>query len=313
MQFFYNNKLYLVVVLFALFASIFSLQKITLEYAEPFFLIGFRMTISGFVLIFFEFCRKKNFKIIELNDIFLFILLALFNIYLNSIFEIWGLDNMTSSKACMLYSLSPFITALFSFFILHEKINFKKFLGMIIGFLGLIPLTFYKTYKELVIGNFFSFSVSEISLILSVFFSVIGWIILKKIVNKGYSFVIANGKSMFVGGILILIHSYIFGENWHPLPIKDINSFIIYTLITCFISNFICYNLFGYLLKYFSATFMTFSGLMTPFFASFFGYFFLKEDISYMFFISISLFFLGLMFFYNEELKNKNFIYKKLK
>lgn len=269
MHFFYNFRFYLVVILFALFASIFSLQKVTLEYAEPFFLIGFRMTIAGFILIIFEIYRKKIF--IKLFDLFFFAILAIFNIYLNSIFEIWGLDNMTSSKACMLYSLSPFVTALFSFIILNEKLNTKKFIGMSIGFLGLIPLTFYKTYKELNIVNILSLSLSEITLILSVFCSVIGWIMLKKIVNNGYSFIFANGISMFVGGIFILTHSYVFGENWDPFPIKNTNLFIFYTLITCIISNFICYNLFGYLLKYFSTTFMTFSGLMTPFFASFFG------------------------------------------
>ncbi|HIH2762251.1 MAG TPA: hypothetical protein ACYCC8_00935 [Candidatus Azoamicus sp.] len=79
---------------------------------------------------------------------------------------------------------------------------------------------------------------------------------------------------MFFGGILILIHSYLLDESWNTLLITEYKNFFYYTLLTSLISNIICYNLFGYLLKYFSTTFMTFTGLITPFFASFFGLFF---------------------------------------
>jgi len=106
---------------------------------------------------------------------------------------------------------------------------------------------------------------------------------------------------MLTGGILILVQSYIIGENWNPLPIINFKIFMTYTIITCLISNIICYNLFGYLLKYFSTTFMTFAGLVTPFFASFFGHIFFNENITIYFLISITIFFLGLIIFYKEE------------
>lgn len=290
----------LVLVLFALFASIFSLQKISLNYSEPFFLIGSRMTLAGSVILIANLLNKK-FKKINTKDIKFFIYLAIFNIYLNSIFEIWGLKNMSSAKACMIYSISPFLTALISFFLLNEKITKKKLIGLILGILGLISTTNIKTSEEITINNFFFFSMAEISLILSVIFSVIGWILLKKIIKLGYSYITANAVSMSIGGILTLIHSYLSGENWNPMPIIEYKNFIYYTILTCLISNIICYNLFGYLLKFFSTTFMTFAGLVTPFFASLFGFLFLKEIITLNFVIAISLFFLGLIIFYKEE------------
>jgi len=287
----------LVVLLFALFASIFSLQKISLNYSEPFFLIGFRMTMAG-VLIFLY---KPSFQKIKINHVKYFLYLAIFNIYLTNIFEIWGLNNMSSAKACMIYSLSPFMTAVISFFLLKEILSKKKIYGLFLGFLGLVPMICLKTYEEYQVDKIWFFSFSELSLILSVLFSVLGWIILKKIIYFGYSFIQANAFSMFFGGLLILIHSFLFGESWKPFPVLNIEYFLFYTLITCLISNIICYNLFGYLLKYFSATFMTFSGLMTPFFASFFGWMFLNEIITWHFFLSIFLFSLGLFIFYKEE------------
>lgn len=284
-----------------LFASIFSLQKLSLKYSYPFFLIGFRMAGAGLMLLIFDFFKNFSFTKIRFQHFKFFLYLSVFNIYFNSIFEIWGLNNMSSAKACMIYSLSPFITAIIAFLILKEILTKKKILGMFIGFLGLVPMIFFKTYEEYNVGIFFVFSFSEIALILSVFFSVLGWVFLKKIVNLGYSFVFANGFSMFVGGVVILIHSFLFGEIWNPVPVLNFKYFFIYTLITCIISNIICYNLFGYLLKYFSTTFMTFSGLVTPFFASFFGWLFLNEIITWHFFLSISLFSFGLVIFYREE------------
>ncbi len=304
---FLNNRFILVIILFFLFASIFSLQKESLKYSEPFFLIGFRMTIAGVIILLFNI---KSLKLINFKNLKYFLYLSIFNIYLNSIFEIWGLNNMSSSKACMIYSLSPFITSLAAFFLLGEKLNIKKFIGMLIGFLGLIPLTYFRTYKEINSGNLFIFSLSELSLMLSVVFSVFGWIYLKKIISLGYNSFLANSFSMFLGGLLILLHSFVFGESWNPIPVINLKKFLFYTIITCFISNIICYNLFGYLLKFFSTTFMTFSGLMTPFFASFFGYIFLKENLSFVFIISLLLFLLGLIIFYNEEISKNKFIYK---
>lgn len=291
----------LVLTLFALFASIFSLQKLNLKYSEPFFLMGFRMSISGLILILYS-ILSKNIRAIKIKKIHLkfFIYLAIYNIYLNSIFEIWGLENMISSKVCLIYSTSPFITAIISFLILNEKLNVRKSIGIIIGLFGLMPIIYFKSRIENLTVNL---SLPEISVMLAVVSSVLGWIYLKKIIKLGYSFIIANGISMFLGGTLILFHSFVFGENWNILPVKNWSYFIPLTIISIIISNIICYNLFGYLLKYFSTTFMTFAGLITPFFASFFGWLFLNENISNYFYLSTIIFLVGLLIFYKEEHK----------
>lgn len=257
------------------------------------------MTFAGFVLLFISFLNGA-FKI-KYTHIYLFILLTLFNIYFTNVFEILGLKNMASSKACLIYSLSPFFTAIIAPFFIKEFINFKKFVGISIGFLGLIPMIYIKSLDELNIKNIWMFSLSELFLLLAVFFSVLGWIFLKKIILNGYSFFFANGFSMFFGGFFILITSFMLNENWNPIPVSNVLYFTIFTFLTAIISNIICYNLFGYLLNYFTTTFMTFSGLMTPFFAALFGYFFLNENITWHFFLSINMFFIGLLIFYFEE------------
>lgn len=292
---------FLILLLFLMFASVFPLQKHNLNYSEPCFLIGFRMVLAGFILFIYIFFNKKLFKKISKCHIKYFIFLSIFNIYLTNFFELLGLNATSSSKTCLIYSLSPFITIILSYILLKEKLTKKKILGLSIGIIGLIPLLLFKTAEENYNKNIFIFSISEIYLIISVFFSVLGWILLKIIVNLGYSFILANSISMIIGGIFILISSVFIGETWNPIPVSNFKYFIFYTFITCLISNFLCYNLFGYLLTRFSITFMTFSGLTTPFFAIFFGWFFLNEIVTGYFFLSIFLFFIGLAIFYKEE------------
>jgi drug/metabolite transporter (DMT)-like permease len=65
----------------------------------------------------------------------------------------------------------------------------------------------------------------------------------------------------------------------------------------------ICYNLYGYLLRRFSATFMSFAGLTTPLFTALFGWIFLGEVASPAFYLSFSILSVGLLLFYQEELK----------
>ena len=296
--------MYLVVLLFAMFASLFTLQKVTLNYAEQFFQVGTRMTFAGILLLGFVYLfDKQNFKF-KLSHAKVLILFSLAAIYVTNICEIWGINNMVSSKACLLYSLSPFLAALVAYVVLKEKLSGKKIWGMLIGFFGLLPITYTQTSSELNSGTFFIFTAAELAIFSAVLCSSYGWILLKKIISEyKYSPVMANGIAMTIGGMLALIHSYLAGENWNPVPVSEYKPFILYSLSMCLISNIICYNLYGYLLKRFSATFIAFTGLVTPIFASLFGWLFLHETITWHFFASIAMFSIGLTLFYQEEIK----------
>jgi len=303
--------MYLVILLYALFGSIFPLSKGALNFSEPFFMIGSRMFLAGLLLLAHQFIWNRkafNFKFSHLKYLFL---LGFLNIYLTNIAEIWGLQHMVSSKACLIYSLSPFLGAGIAYLVLKETLSAKKWLGFCVGFIGLIPILMFKTQSESSTGNIAFISFAEIALLIAVFCSVYGWTLLKKVISEfKYSFLMANGISMLFGGALALIHSYVAGESWNPLPVNDFSGFIPNTLLICLISNIVCYNLYGYLLKRYTATFMSFAGLVTPFFASLFGWLFLEETVTWHFFLSVAICSIGLTIFYLEELKREK-IYVK--
>lgn len=295
--------MHLVLLLYVLFASLFTLQKVTINHCEPFFLVGSRMLFAGLVLLGYIAIRHKPAIKIKAAHIGGVILLALSQIYLTNILEIWAIKNMASYKVCLFYSLSPFVSALVAFFLLKEKMSQKKMLGMLIGFLGLMPIIFAQTQDEVGVGTFLAFTLAELAMLGAVFCSVCGWIMLKKVMDDyEYSPLLANGLSMTIGGLFALAHSYLAGEQWSPIPVTNIQPFIIYTLIMCLISNLVCYNLYGALLKRFTSTFMSFAGLVTPVFTSLFGFIWLHEVITWHFFVSMALFALGLVIFYREEM-----------
>jgi len=295
--------MFLVILLYALFASLFPLSKIGASCAEPFFFIGARMTFAGILLIAYQWIRYRQFPL-KREHLLLFIGLAIVNIFLTNAAEIWTISFSESSKMCLIYSLSPFLSAFVAYLVLKEVLTRQQWLGLLIGFLGLVPITLKRTTIEITAGHFWLLSRVEVIGLCAVLFSVFGWILLKKIVHKHqYTPVMANGFSMTLGGLLMLLLSYQANEVWNPIPIKEWLPFLGVTLSMCLISNLICYNLYGYLLKRYSATLMSFAGLVTPLFAVTYGWLFLNEPVTWHLGASVAFFALGLYLFHRDEVK----------
>ena len=295
--------MYLVFIVFAFFASVFTIGKVALLTTQPFFLVGSRMVVAGIFLLIYQFFKDPSSLKIQKKDLISFFKLALFNIYLTNILEFWGLQYLTSFKTCFIYSLSPFAAAFLSFVVFSEKMTFKKWQGLAIGCVGFIPILLSQDSKEAMPGNVLFFSLAEIAVLAACICNVYGWILMKQIVrDNGYSPFVANGFSMLIGGTCSLLHSSM-TERWDPLPTTDFLLFVECGLALIVVSNFIGYNLYGYLLKRYSATFLSFAGFTTPMFAAFYGWLFLNETIGLEFYFSVVIVFFGLYVFNKEELK----------
>ena len=146
------------------------------------------------------------------------------------------------------------------------------------------------------------------------FFSIYGWILLRIVVkDQTLSPLYANGYSMLFGGILSLIHSFLV-DQWDPLPIADgkvISTLSLVVLMTV-VSNIICYNWYGYMLRRFTATFLSFCGLFSPIFVSFTSWVILGEELSWTIFLSTAIVLSGLFLIYQAELKQGYLSSKKL-
>jgi drug/metabolite transporter (DMT)-like permease len=295
----------IVILMYAMWSSIFSLGKMTLQYCPPLFLTGARMLIAGLLLLgFLAIFKRSSFKLSRLQLLSIG-LLAFFSIYLSNALEFWGLQYLSAAKTCFIYSLSPFFAALFSYLHFGEKMNKLKWIGLGIGFLGFIPVLLTQTGSEELLNAFSFFSWPTLAIIGASLCAVYGWVVLRLVVkDHAISPLMANGASMFLGGLLAFGHSFI-SESWTPIPVlpENFTPFLKGTLLMTLVSNIICYNLYGMLLKKFTATFLSFMGLLSPIFASLNGLIFLNEPISWTIILSTGVVSLGLWVVYRAELK----------
>lgn len=291
--------------MYAIWSSMFSLAKIALQYSPPVFLTGLRMTLAAVILLGYLFIRKRSSFKLDRKQWISIGFLAFFSIYLTNILEFWALQYLSAAKACFIYSLSPFFAAFFSYLHFGEKINKTKALGLCIGFLGIIPVLTLQTGAEELVNAFSFFSWPTLAIIGAAMSSVYGWVLLRLIVkDQMISPTMANGSSMLIGGLIAFAHSF-FSDSWHPTPIAvgSFTPFFGWTLLMAFVSNILCYNLYGFLLKKYTATFLSFVGLLSPIFASLHGWLFLGEPLSGLIFLSTAIVCTGLWIVYAAELK----------
>ncbi len=290
----------LIIVLYGLFGSSFLLNKALLNYANPIFLTGIRMLISGVVLLGYQYWYEyKQFRF-KPKHIWLFAQIIILGIYASYILRYWGLKYLPASKAGFLFNLSPFLSSLYSYFFFSERMTYKQWTGLVIGFVGLIPILLTSSTTEASLGEFYFISWPEFTIIAAVACHSYSWIVMRKLIRyKNYAPAMVNGICMTVGGILALGTS-VFTENF--IQVNNIVPFVELLFAVILISNLICHNLYGYLLKYYTATFLSFAGFLGPLFTALYGWLFFGEIITRHFFISSIIVFIGLFLFYQDEL-----------
>ncbi|PCI78067.1 EamA family transporter [Candidatus Aerophobetes bacterium] len=298
-------QIFLVVLMYGMWSSVFSLGKLALESSPPIFLTAFRMLFAAVLLIGYLAIRHKQGLKLKKSQIVPLLLFSFLSIYLTNILEFWGLKHLSAAKTCFIYGLSPFFAVLLSYFHFKEKINVRKFIGLVIGFIGFIPVVMSQMGSESLHTAFSVISWPEIAVMGAAFFSIYGWIILRILVKKQtLSPITVNGYGMLFGGFFALIHSFV-ADPWMPTPIAagHYMPFFQGVFLMALVSNIICYNLYGYMLKRYTATFLSFMGLLSPVFASINSYFILGEKPSMTILVSTLIVSLGLFIVYQAELK----------
>lgn len=295
----------LIILMYALFSTSFSAGKVLLQYSSPIFLVGVRFFLAGAILLSYQFWWLKKGIHIKRHQLGNYAQIIILGIYLAYIFRFLGLQYLSSSKTAFLFNSSPFFTALYSYIFFHDRMTKKQWFGLIIGFLGLIPILLTSSPIEQEWGEFLFVSWPELCILIGVALHTYSWIVLRKLVHgTQHTPLVVNGITMFAGGILALITAP-FVEGIEPItrPLGHLTEFIGWLLFVVIVSNVICYNLYGHLLKKYSPTFISFSGFLVPIFAAFYGWGLLSERITWHFYASCLIVFVGLYLFYQDELK----------
>lgn len=293
----------LLAVVYAIFASTFTIGQMALGCTRPVFLITVRMLLAGILLLgYVYFFKRDAFKKFNVK---LFILISIFHIYIPYVFEFWGLQYVGAAKAALLYSIMPFVTALFEHVLFNFKLTRNRIVGMIVGLVGFLPLLLTGAHCEAQTTKIFFLSTAEIAILISAVSSCLGWILIKKsIIEKQQSTLFANGIGMLGGGFLALITSLLV-EPWNPLPTDNLGNTLMYVSVLILVGNFLYYNVHGVMLHYYSATFLSFFGFTIPIFAALYQWIIFRELVSWQFMLTSACTIIGLYIFYRDELVKK--------
>ncbi len=109
--------------------------KISLKEIPP-DLLTFLRFIFAFIFLIPFFLRKEDKIIKDYKKLILISLVAALNV----IFFIIGFQHTTIISSSILYAAVPLIVGVLSSRIIKEKISFKKWLGIIVGFIGLLVI-----------------------------------------------------------------------------------------------------------------------------------------------------------------------------
>lgn len=296
-------SIFFIFLTYAIWSSNLSIGKLILQTSPPLFATGVRMVLAGVILLTFLFFKNRSLLKIKKNHLFALLSISIFTIYLTNSLEFWSLKYLAAGKASFLFGLNFFFVPIFSYLYLQEKVNLKKGLGLLIGFMGKLPVLLVKGEGETLLKACSFLSLPELAMAGAAVCCAFGKVQTRFLVKKQtFSPLTMNGYSMLLGGLFALIHS-LFVDSWNPIPIAEggHSTFFKTIFIMLLISNIFGFNMYGFLLKKYSATLLSFFALLVPSLSSLYGWVLLGETPSWVIPISTCLVACGLFLAYQAE------------
>jgi len=295
---------YVLFLAYFLLASGFSANKVLLGYLPPTFFVGIRMLCAGLIMVVYNYrtSGRLRFSYIK-RDFFTIVGVALFTTYFPSLLKAYGLKGLPSSKAALIGSCDPFVAALYAYVLWNERLTFKKFLGIAVGFFGVMFLLTSGSLSEQSLHAWFIFSWPELAALGAVFVGKYGWTLVRSLVKtERYKPTEINGLSMMTSGVLALATSF-FIDPISSISIPSWPHFFAFFMYTIIAGNIAGYGLFAYSLKHYKFTFISLAGFSIPLFVTLIGWLFLGEQLTLLFGVSAAIIFVGLLIFHRDNLK----------
>jgi len=285
-----------VFLMYALFASIFPIGKITLEYVSPYFLTAIRMLLAGAIILLYQYLRNRKDCYLHKKHIPHLLGITVFNVFITNSFEFWALQYLGAGLTSLIYTLTIFCSMLLAYLFFNEVMNYRKWLGLSIGLSGAVAIFWHQSDSQEAI-----LSLPEAMMCIASVTAAIGWFMVKVLrVQYDYPINMINAVSFLGGGVISLCVSLVF-EQWSPVPVFEWQPFLMGVLYIALIHNVLCYTIYAKSLNRFSITFMSYAGITNPLFAALISWFLLGETVGVHFFVALCFVILGLYLFYKEE------------
>ena len=244
--------------------------KISLAQMPIFTGLAIRFLLAGLVFWILFFLKGEKVHLTsKMKNVY--ILFTLFNFSLCYYLTYWGAKFVFSNLGAIIWSLLPICVALMAhFFIPDDRLNIRKFVGMLIGLIGTI-LLFSK--GELLGEGQTTFGI--ISILASVVLAAWPNVYLKMQKNTINSYHL-NAFGMTISGLLFFLFALIL-ENSHSIPIDKTNMFAIFFLTIP--GTVITWGIYIWLFNHIPVTQISYTAFYPPIIATFVGWLFLNESL----------------------------------
>jgi len=284
----YSRK-YLPVIVFALLCLIWSstwmVIKIGLKSLPPFLSLGIRFFVA--FLFLFLYIRIKKIEFPKgIRDHLFFLVFGMINFTGGYAFVYWAEQYIASGLTSVLFSIMPFYVLIISWRLLpQDRINWKKFIGVCFGFVGLLIIFRDQMYLNSMDRNVIY---GMVAVLIAPMFSATGTIMGKKATNRMNPFVL-NTLPLLYSSLFFLMLSLMVERNTHPVfDARAIFSIIYLGLL----GTSVAFVMYFWMLKNTSAIMMSMITYVTPPLALIWGWVILDENIS-------SLLVIGLLFIFS--------------
>lgn len=278
------------------FSSYEVVGRMLKDLVNPYQLNFIRFFIGGLFLLPFAVNNIKKKKIkLSLEDLIYVSLIGFVNVVLSMSFFQIGINATKASIAAVIFSSNPLFVMVSAHFILKERLNFKKIIGLFVGFIGLVVVF----YKDLSFGETYMYGI--IMLVFAAITYGIYTTLGKKFSQKADS-IIMNSLSFIAGSLLLLPVLLVEDYPVFELPKEAI---LPMAYLTFFVTG-IAYITYFNGLTYMSAGTGSMIFLIKPVLASFLAWIFLSEEISMQLAIGMVIILVGIKFVQTENKRATN-------
>jgi drug/metabolite transporter (DMT)-like permease len=124
----------------AIFGSGTPTSKLVTDAFPTFVASGLRMVVATLILLPFLFQKRHEIKKIKQKDWIIVLLIAIIGMFAFSVFMLYGMKQISGVVGSIVMSTTPVVTAVGSFFFLHERLGWKKSAAIALAVFGVLIL-----------------------------------------------------------------------------------------------------------------------------------------------------------------------------
>lgn len=270
-----RKKVLVVLAFFAIYViwgSTYLLNKIAVTELPPFKLASIRFITAGTLIFILAKLMRINIAITKKQFKNTIIAGFLFLTFGNGV-VVWALKFVDSGFTALEISAQPLVVIIMMRILQGKKIKPMSVIGVLLGIIGIYLLV---SQKEII-----SKEGSIIGMIM-IFVCMISWAYGSLFVGKAdlpKNYFVNTGYQMLMGGIMLAIASFCFGETWTAPTDWSVKVQWSMLLLIIF-GSIVAFTSFNYLLKVVSPEKVATSTYVNPIIALILGWYFLNEQIT---------------------------------